>query len=113
MVRHFENVFWTKDLTDSKRSECSKKAQDALNKFNRNLFLKFEDIFEKENHLNEIVIFFMDIKQLDQLKSEESKREFLEYDLERYNSKHPDWCIESTRGGEKRKYLTTLLIKLN
>ena len=83
----FENVFWTKDLTDSKRSECSKKAQDALNKFNRNLFLKFEYIFEKENQLNGIVMFLMDIKQLDQLKSEQNKRKFLEYDLGRYNSK--------------------------
>jgi hypothetical protein len=101
----FKNVVWTQKeyLTDSERAGCSKKAQDALNKFNRNLFLKFEDIFEKENHLIEIVTFLMDIKQLDQLKSEESKREFLEYDSERYNSKHPDCCIESTKGGEKRK----------
>jgi len=64
----FKEVFWTKHLIDSKRAKCSEKAQAALNKFNRNLFLKFEFIFEKENHLNEIVMFLMDIKLLDHLK---------------------------------------------
>jgi len=44
-------------------------------------------LFEKENQLNGIVMFLMDIKQLDQLKSEQNKRKFLEYDLGRYNSK--------------------------
>jgi len=104
-------------LTDSDRVDCFKKAQDALNKFNRNLFLKFEYIFE--NDLNEIVMFLMDIKKLDllkpkpneiefhekidqlkpeqnkvefhekldQLKQEQNKIEFLEYDLDRFNSK--------------------------
>jgi len=101
----FKNVFWTKYLTDSERAECSKRAQDALNYFNQNLFDKFEYIFEKENHLDEIVMFLMDIKQLDQLKPDQSKRKFLEYDLDRYNSNQTDsaCCIETHKGGKKRK----------
>jgi len=84
----FKNVMWTQKehLTDDRRAECSKKAHDALNKFNRNLFLQFEYIFEKENNLSEIVMFLMDIKQLDKLKSDQNEKEFLEYDLGRYNS---------------------------
>jgi hypothetical protein len=99
----FKNVVWTKDLTDSERAQCSEKAQIALNKFNRNLFLQFEYIFEKENHLNDIVMFLMDIKQLDQLKSEQNNREFLECDLGRYNLKTFDFTKFDQLKSEQNK----------
>ena len=84
----FKSVVWTQDLNEYVRKECSKKAQETLDKFNRNLLLQFEYIFE--NDLDEVITFLLDIKKLDQLKSEQSKREFLEYDLNRYNSKLTD-----------------------
>jgi len=98
----FENVFWIKDLNVSKRDKCSMLARDALNKFNRNLFDQFEYIFE--NDLNEIVMFLMDIKKLDLLKPEQKKIEFLEYDLDRFNSKqtNTDYRIERSKYGQKR-----------
>ena len=101
----FKNVAWTQKeyLTDYERVECSKKAQEALDKFNRNLFLQFEYIFE--NDLGEIVTFLLDIKKLDQLKLEKSKRGFLEYDINRYNSKQTDPAcrVNKTKDGQKKK----------
>jgi hypothetical protein len=50
-------------------------------------------------------MFLMDIKQLDQLKPDQRKRNFLEYDLDRYNSNQTDraCCIGTHKGGKKRK----------
>ena len=103
----FKNVDWIKDLPWSERKRCSSKAHDALNKFNRNLLLKLEDIFETD--LKEIVIFLLDIEKYDRLnrekkvaakKNKEKEKEktgnkgkdkidtsFLEYDLDSFNSK--------------------------
>ncbi len=115
----FENVDWVKALTDDERERCSRKAHDALNKFNRNLLLKLEDIFETD--LKEIVIFLLDIEKYDRLnrekkvaakKNKEKEKEktgnkgkdkidtsFLEYDLDRYNSKQ----TIVVEGAEKKK----------
>ena len=84
----FKNIVWTKDLTDSERAECAKKAQDALNMFNDNLFHSFEEIFE--NDMGEVVTFLLDIKKLDLLNSGQNATEFLEYDLDRFNSRLPN-----------------------
>ena len=64
----FENVDWIKDLPWSERDRCSRKAHDALNKFNRNLLLKLEDIIETD--LKEIVIFLLNIEKYDRLNRE-------------------------------------------
>ena len=104
------DVDWIKDLPWSERDRCSRKAHDALNKFNRNLLLKLEDIIETD--LKEIVIFLLNIEKYDRLnrekkvaakKNKEKEKEktgnkrkdkmdtsFLEYDLDRYNSKKAD-----------------------
>ncbi len=106
----FENVSWVKDLTQSERDWCSRKAHDKLKEFNRNLLLKLEYIFE--NDMKEIVVFLLDIEKYDRLnydKKEAAKdaylkekekngnkgkgktaTSFLEYDLDRYNSKQTD-----------------------
>ena len=95
----FKNIeIWTKDLTENEREECSKKAQDALNKFNRNLLDHIEYIFE--NGLGEIITFLLDIKKLDKL--EQNKREFLEYDIDRFNSKQTHYasCLVDKKNKE-------------
>ena len=99
----FTNVVWTKDLTVFERAECSKRAQSALKKFNRNLFDQFEFMFE--NDLVEIITFLLDIKKLDQIKPVQNKSEFLEYDLNRFDSKQtdPDCCLERAQDGQKKK----------
>jgi len=66
--------------------------KDALNKFNRNLLLSFESIFE--NKLDEIIVFLLDIRKLDQLKknNKEIKMDngrFLKYDIGQFNAKLP------------------------
>ena len=120
----FENVDWIKDLPWSERDRCSRKAHDALNKFNRNLLLKLEDIIETD--LKEIVIFLLNIEKYDRLnrekkvaakKNKEKEKEktgnkrkgkidtsFLEYDLDRYNSKQTDQKRRTVvEGAEKKK----------
>jgi len=48
------------------REQCFKKAQTAVNEFNRNLVAKYDYIFR--NDLTEIIVFLLDIKKLDSLK---------------------------------------------
>jgi len=106
----FKNVYWIEQLTEPDRSMCSGRAQDALNKFNRNLLFNLEYIFE--SGMKEIVFFLLDIEKYDRLnydKKEAAKdaylkekekngnkgkgktaTSFLEYDLDRYNSKQTD-----------------------
>jgi len=94
----FKNIeIWTKDLTENERKECSEKARDALNNFNRNLLENIESIFE--NGLGEIITFLLDIKKLDKLK--QNKREFLEYDIDRFNSKQTHYASNSNKKKEE------------
>ena len=117
------DVDWIKDLPWSERDRCSRKAHDALNKFNRNLLLKLEDIFETD--LKEIVIFLLDIEKYDRLNYDikeaakdthlkekektgnkmKGKKEtsFLEYDFDRYNSKQSDPARRIVVEGAKKK----------
>jgi Leucine-rich repeat (LRR) protein len=119
----FENVDWVKekDITESDRDRCSRRAHDVLNKFNQNLLLKLEDIFK--NDLKEIVIFLLDIEKYDRLNCEKkvaAKKEkekektgnkgkdkketsFLEYDFDRYNSKQTDPARRIVVEGAKKK----------
>ena len=70
----------------------STEMKDTLNKFNRNLLLSFESIFEHE--LDKIVVILLDIRKLDQLKRrnrerKKDNRRFLEYDIGQFNAKLP------------------------
>jgi len=67
----------------------SPEMKEALNKFNKNLLLKFNVIFEYE--LYEVVRFLLDIRKLDRLKKNKKEifadQEFLVYDTACKNGK--------------------------
>jgi len=71
------------------RRQKSPEMKDALNKFNQNLLLKFDDIFKYE--LYDIVRFLLDIRKLDKLKKNKKEinddKQFLVYDTAQFNAK--------------------------
>jgi len=86
----------------------SPKMKDALNKFNRNLLLKFDMIFRYE--LYEIVSFLLDIRKLDEFSKPKKNKiqEFLVYDIAQFNAKPQKAKIEIGRTEKKKEFLELL-----
>jgi len=86
-VWNFKLETWVNKIPFKNRELFFKKAQTAVNEFNRNLVEKYEYIFN--NDLTEIVVFLLDIKKLDSLKrknrgkskNSEEVANFLDFDL--------------------------------
>jgi len=89
-----------------KRPE-SPEMKEALNKFNRNLLLKFDVIFRYE--LYDIVRFLLDIRKLDEFSRPKKNKiqEFLVYDTDQFNAK-PQAKIEIQRTEMKKEFLELL-----
>jgi len=82
----------------------SREMKDALNKFNENLLLKFNVIFEYE--LYDVVRFLLDIRKLDRLKKNKKEitddREFLVYDTAQLIAKQQTKLKEPAKMEKKK-----------
>ena len=105
-----ESCEFSKGFSLSDRERGFQKAQKVLNEFNQNLVAKYEYIFK--NDLTEIIIFLLDIKKLDSLKSnknvksiEEKQKieeitKFLDFDLDSLTDKDTIKLVDSTKKKE-------------
>ncbi len=82
----------------------SPEMKEALNKFNENLLLKFNVIFEYE--LYDVVRFLLDIRKLDRLKKNKKEitddREFLVYDTAQLIAKQQTKLKEPAKMEKKK-----------